>query len=297
MVKFRKQLILLCAVTVVACMVLIPPVRAAAVSALSIFRVAETKIIKITVNDLQSLMTFIDQAEEAQDTDVSESALSGLLEKAASGFKEISGVDDFTDFQFDLPTALKDETPALYAAGSQTQTITVDTDKINAELHRLGAAVPLDSAPDGADVAVSTPPAIIAEYADVVLLATQTVFIDDPSGIMDAIKVSLLSIPAISDDLHAQLQAIDPETRDIYLPVIEGLGRETRLGGTTGYLYTTADLAQVLGKLPDFADDAHLTQLQDENTSVLIWTHNGTLYCLAGQLSDSELSRIARSIP
>ncbi len=297
MVKFKNRFILLGAAIIIACAVLIQPVRAAAVSALSIFRVADTKVIKITVNDLQSLLTFIDQENGAQDTNAPEPALHELFEKAASELKPITSVGDFTDFPFSLPTALKDETVALYAAGSQAQTLMIDTDEINAELIRLGATVPLGSGLDGANVTVSTPPAIIAEYPDVTLLATQNIAIDDPAGIVDEIMVSLLSTPAISDELRAQLQAVDPTTGDIYLPVVEGLGRETRLGGTTGYFYTTSDLAQVLGQLSDFAGDTHLDQLKTENTSALIWTKDGVLYCLVGQLSDSELSQIARSIP
>jgi Fe-S-cluster formation regulator IscX/YfhJ len=298
MAKFKKRLALLAAAAVIASAVLIPQVRAAAVSALSIFRVADTKTIRITVNDLQNMMTFLDQQDDAQDPDTSGDGgkLPGLIERAESGTRQLTGVDEFTDFPFSLPTALKDETPALYAVGSQAQAVTIDTDKINAALSELGAAVPLAGSLDGAVVTVSTPPAVVAEYPNVTLLATQTVSIDDPAGVMDGIKASLLSTQAISDDLRAQLQAIDPMTRDIYLPVVEGLGRETGLGGTTGYLYTTADLAQVIGNLPGFDDDAHLEQLQNANATALIWTKDGVLYCLAGQLSDSELTRIARSI-
>ena len=298
MVKFKKRLALLAAAAVIACAVLIPQVRAVAVSALSIFRVADTKIIRITVNDLETMMIFLDQRDEAPGAETSDNGgiLPGLVDKAASEARQLAGVDDFTGFPFSLPTALKDETPELYAADSQTQAVTIDTDKINAALSELGATVPLGGSLDGAVVTVSTPPVVEAVYPDVTLIATQTVYIDDPAGVMDDIKASLLSTPALSDDLRAQLQAIDPETRDIYLPVIEGLGRETGIGGTTGYLYTTADLAQVLGNLPGFTDDTHLAQLQNENTSVLIWTKDGVLYCLAGQLSDSELTQIARSI-
>jgi hypothetical protein len=113
---------------------------------------------------------------------------------------------------------------------------------------------------------------------------------------MDSLWSSLISIPAISEDLRAQLAAIDPQTRDIYLPVIDGLGRETELGGTTGYIYATSDLTNLIGKLPEMSGGTRQSQLQNENASALIMTNNGILYLIIGQKSDSELSQIARSL-
>jgi hypothetical protein len=218
------------------------------------------------------------------------------MEKAESEVKTLSDIRAFTAFPFSLPTALKDETPDLCAADSQSQTVTLDTVKINTSLQKLGVSALLDTSLNGAKLTVSSPPVIVAEYADVLLAAAQSIYVDAPDDVVNSLYASFLSIPAIPDNLRAQLAAIDPKTRDVYLPIIEGLGRETSLGGATGYIYSSGDMSQVLGMLPGFADDAQLAQLQSENASVLIWVKNGVLYCLAGALSDSELSQIARSI-
>lgn len=297
---FKKRIAWLVAVVVIASVILIPPVRAAAESALSIFRVADAKTIRISVNDLQNMMTFVEkekaQIEQGDDAQENSDELFQLLGKAQSDIKPISGVQDFTAFRISLPTALKNQTPELYAAGSQSQIITLDTAKINATLSGLGATVLVDSSLNGTNITVSSPPAVAAVYSDVRLSATQNVYIDAPDDVMHSLWTSVLSIPAMSEELRAQLAAIDPKTRDVYLPVIEGLGREADLSGTTGYIYTSGDLVQVLSFIPGLFGDTGLSQLQDQNASVLVWTKDGVLYCLDGQISDSALSQIARSI-
>jgi hypothetical protein len=275
--------------------IFIPPVRAAAESALSIFRVTDTKTITISIGDLQALLDDAITLEEP-DTAEFEALVQEFMEKAESQVQSLSDAHEFEAFPVKLPDALKDETPALYALDAQEQTVTLDTEKINGTLTRLGASALVDSSWSGTAVTIKTPPVFFADYGDVALAITENIFVDAPDAVLSNLKSAFLSLPAIPENLRAQLSPIDPKTHDIYLPVVEGLGRETDLGGTTGYIYSTADLADVLGMLPDFADRTHLSELQDENASVLVWAKNGALYVLAGQLSDSELSQIARSV-
>ncbi len=293
---FKRRFILLGVAAVLVCAMLIPPVRAAAMSALSVFRVADTKTITISINDLREILAFVEEKNTAIQDDASRQMLTQLMEKAASEVKPLSDAGDFTAFPFNLPSALKDETPALRAVDSQAQSVILDTAKINAALTDLGAAALLETGLNGTALTIKTPPAVMAEYENVLLAATQTAYIDAPDDVLESLKTSFLSIPAIPGDLRAQLAAIKPDTRDVYLPVIEGLGRATDLGGTTGYVYSSGDLAQVLIMLPGFADDAQLQELRDENASVLIWLKDGVLYFLAGALPDSALSQIARSV-
>jgi hypothetical protein len=293
---FKKRFIIPGIVAVIICAILIPPVRAAAESVLSVFRVADVKTIRISVSDLQDILTFVENKGPSDQETEAEDILAQLMEKAEAGIRPISDAGEFTAFPFSLPSALKAETPELYAADSQSQTVTLDTAKINTALTELGAATLLDSRYNGTAVTVSTPPAVIADYDDVTLLATQTLDVDAPDDVVKGLYAGFLSIPAISADLRAQLAAIDPTSQDVYLPVIEGLGREISIGGTTGFVYSSDALANVLSMLPGFADDASLTELRDENASVLVWLKDGVLYCLAGEKSDSELAQIARSI-
>jgi hypothetical protein len=296
---FKKRFAVLIAAALFACVLFIPQVSAAAESVLSVFRVAEVKTISVTVNDLQDMMTYArqhgDTQKEAAQTEIG-AALHQLLGKAESDIKPIESIRDFTAFPFSLPTALKDETPKLYAAGTQAQSVTLDTSIINAELKELGATTLVDEKYNGAVITVSTPAAAAASYADVMLAETQNIVIDASDDVMNNIWSAIMSIPAIPENIRAQLISIDPRTRDIYLPVIEGLGREIDLGSTTGYLYSSGSLAQVLGMLPDVADAKTLAELQNAGASALVWTKDGVLYYLAGEKTDSELAQIARSI-
>lgn len=303
----RKKLVLSGAVAVaVACVVLIAPVRALAESALSVFRVADTKTITISITDLQDLMTLVKDHQAALDTadqaakpsaeSSGADAHAAMTEKAQEAVKPLDKARDFTAFPLNLPTTLKSETPKLFAIESQTKTVTLDTDKITQALTKLGATVSVPSSFNGTQITISTPPAAIAEYANVTLVATQGVATSAPEGVLNSLWSAVLSIPSIPSDLRAQLAAIDPQTRDIYLPVIEGLGRSVDLGGTTGYIYTASDFKQLLTTLQALSNDKLTAALESSNASVLLWTKSGVLYCLAGSVADSELGQIARSI-
>lgn len=296
----KKRFVWLGITAMLACVILIQPVRAAAESALTIFRVNDVNTITITVTDLQDMIAGFRSSGVFPTKDMSGQTKSDSEAQAPdnlkSHIKSLNSVRDFNAFSFSLPTALKSESPKLYTTDSESKTITLDTTGINAELKKMGAATMLDSSLNGSEITVDTPASITAEYSDVTLIATQSAYIDAPDTTTNSLWKSVLSIPAIPDDLRVQLAAIDPKTRDIYLPVIEGLGRETDLGSTTGYIYSTSDLAQVASVIPDLIGSTQLTKLQSENESALIWVRNGVLYCLAGQKSDSELSQIARSI-
>jgi hypothetical protein len=293
----KKRFVLPAIAALIACTILIPPVRAAAESVLSVFRVAEVKTIRISVQDLQDMVTFLEQegADKIKESGSNE-ILEQLMGKAEAAIRPLSDISQFNAFPFSLPSALKDETPELYSSESQTQAVTLDTGKINEELSALGAAVPVDSIYDGTVMTVSAPPVIMAKYSDMLLAATQSIYLDAPDDVISSLYASFLSIPMIPENLRAQLAVINPQTRDVYLPVIEGLGRETSLGGVTGYIYSSGDLAQVLGMMPGFAGDEQLEQMQGQNASVLIWLKDSVVYFLAGNQSDSELSRIAGSI-
>lgn len=296
----KKRFVWLGITAMLACVILIQPVRAVAESALAIFRVNDVKTITITVTDLQDIIAGFKSSGVFPPKDMSGQTKNDNGAQAhdnlKSQIKSLNSVRDFTAFSFSLPTALKSETPKLYATDSESKTITLDTTEINAELKKMGAATMLDSSLNGSEITVDTPASVTAEYSDVTLIATQSAYIDAPDAATDSLWKSVLSIPAIPDDLRVQLAAIDPKTRDIYLPVIEGLGRETDLGSTTGYIYSSSDLAQVASLFPELIGSTQLTMLQSENQSALIWVRKGVLYCLSGQKSDSELSQIARSI-
>ena len=290
----KKSLPVICAAAVLLAAVLIQPVRAAAESVLSIFRVEAVRTINITVTELQEIAGFMKAhaLAESGPEDRLEEALSSIRAQT----KPLASISEFDAFPVRLPAALETETPSLSAVEARTDTAALDTAKLNSALSELGAATLVDGGLNGASVSVTLPPAFFAEYEDVVFIATQTVTADAPDDVLNALKSAVLSIPGIPDTLRAQLAPISPKTRDVYLPVIEGLGRTVDLGGATGYLYSTGELARVLSMLPQTADSAAVGRLQEANATALVWTNGGVLYCLIGDMSDSALAQIARTV-
>jgi hypothetical protein len=295
----RKNIAILAVVAVLAGSMFIPPVQAAAESALSVFRVSDAKTITISVTDIQDIAGYAKQLEAGMKSDKTtgetESKGSANPQKAIESIlNPFANPKDFTAFPISLPHS-NAETPKLYSIASNSKTFTLNTTDINAELAKIKAN-PISNSYNGTKITVNTPPATIAEYPDFTLIETQGVYVNAPSNAVNALWNEFTSLPMIPADLSSQLAAIDPTSRDVYLPVIEGLGRGTDLGVTTGYIYSAKDLAQVATLIPNLATANEVTKLQSENASALIWTKNGVLYILAGNKSDSELSQIARNI-
>jgi hypothetical protein len=295
----RKTIATLAVAAVLAGSMFIPPVQAAAESALSVFRVSDAKTITISVTDIQDMVNYAKQLKSGVSGDKStgETGSKGSVsprKTAESILNPLADPKDFTAFPFSLPRN-NQETPKLYSIASGSKTFTLNTAEINAELAKLQAN-PISSSLNGTKITVNTSPAAVAEYSNFTLIETQGVHVDAPSNTVNTLWNEFTGQPMIPADLKSQLVAIDPTGSDVYLPVIEGLGRGTDLGMTTGYIYSAKDLAQVTAIIPGLATSSELTKLQGENASALIWIRDGVLYALAGNQSDSELSQIARNI-
>lgn len=296
----KKNIAIFAAVAVLSGTILIPSVQAAAESALSVFRVSDAKTITVSVTDIQDIANYVKQLK-AGVKDGKTAGEAGLKKDTAnpqaavkSAVRPLADAKDFTAFQISLPRT-NAGTPKLYSIASDSKTFTLNTADINAQLAKLKGN-PISGSLNGTKITVGTPPAAIAEYPDFTLIETQGVSMDAPRDALSTLWSELTSQPMIPADLSSQLAVIDPASRDVYLPVIEGLGRTTDLGVTTGYLYSAKDLAQVAALVPNLATAEQVTKLQKENASALIWVKDGVLSVLAGNRSDSELSQIARSI-
>ena len=70
------------------------------------------------------------------------------------------------------------------------------------------------------------------------------------------------------------------------------------MGGTTGYLYGMNELRGMMGAMPEeFAEEFNEADTSEvENINLLIWTEDGVLYMLYGDMPETELTAIARSV-
>lgn len=274
-------LLIACALVVTLC---IPQVNALAMEALSGFRVGQAKTITITLDDISQMVSYAQENAEAYPDGELPDDWEGYSHGDEENFegvspRELDSISDFTAFDAKLPRDLESETVALYAVDQMEKTLTLE---------------------DGSDVSVALSPMLLAEYegTDVYFLATQ--------GMSDSLSAEqkaelhdkMLDLPFLTENIRSQLANIDPATKDIYLPVITGISREAEINGTTGYLYGMNELRGMMGALPEeFAAEFSEAETSEmENINLLIWTKDDVLYMLLGDMPETELVAIARSV-
>ncbi len=309
----RKMISIASIACVVALVTFVAPVRSVALDILSIFRVNNLKTITITMQDLQEGMQNMQalQATFANEIETGDhQSPIDVPDMAAPNHYTLTDEDDFNGFNVNLPKAWKDKTVSMMATEAATVPFTVNTDVSNDILAKLGSSVRLG---DMGELSVSIPAAFVAEYEDVTFGATQMPLLTGASADKQALRDALLSLPQMPTNLRNQLAAIDADTRDVYLPVLVGVGREVDIGGNTGYLYSLSDVKAFGASLPqDFfaafgeenaaiANYEMKTKLENneahpDNVSALIWTKNGVLYTLVADKTDGELTALAKSV-
>ncbi len=293
----KKTLVsLVAAASIAASCIFVPSVQTFAISALSIFRVGDAKTIKITLADIEEMANYAKQHEDDLKEYCENDENVQNLKGEKPQYKTITDVSQFDAFSFNLPKDLKDETPSIKYVDSISKSFTLDTDSINEKLTDMGYATLLDDKFNGAKITVSAPPSIVASYDDVDLFATQGMYVDGEDSVLRGLWDNILDMSFIPQNIKSQIASIDIKDRDVYLPVIMGLGRETSIGNTTGYIYSTKDMDEISSMLPEDLTKGYESENKKDG-SALIWTKNGVLYCLVGDKSDNELSNIARSIP
>ena len=280
----KKRLITLLIVCVLIVSLCIPQVNALAMNALSGFRVGQAKTITITLDDISQMAAYAqDHAETYPDNELPDDWENYHTEDEKD-FKEIDPreiecISEFTAFDAKLPRDLEEKPVKLYAVDKMEQSMTLE---------------------DGSEVSVAMSPMLLAEYEDSKVMFAATQGMSD--SLSDEQKAELhekiLSLPFLTENIRSQLADIDPATKDIYLPVISGISREADLGGTTGYLYGMNELRGMMGAMPEeFAEEFNEADTSEvENINLLIWTEDGVLYMLYGDMPETELTAIARSV-
>lgn len=295
----KKILVSITAVLLIAVLFTFQPVQSLAVSVLSVFRVGETKTIQITMADIEEMYNYAKEHRDGQEGDPINAGLSFAGQQEPK-VKELQSMDEFTGFRFSLPKELADETPKLRMVDTQEVSTVLDTALINQQLKNAGSKTTLDEKFNGEKVTVTTPPVLLADYEKVDLIATQGPYFNSDQELNQAVWNILTAMPGIPENIRTQLADIEIEKRDVYLPVITGVGREVSMGSTNGYLYASTDVAALGNALAaDLQQDGRSGKVQtagQENTNVLIFTKDNILFVLAGSVPENELIGIGRSI-
>lgn len=290
----KKAIVTVGAVALAGAILFIQPVQSLTVSALSAFRVENTKTIQITLADMQELMSTKNEQGINFDQE-NMSKVFSIKEQQRPETVTLNDVNEFkmTEFDVDLPRELEEEQPRLLKVNAATNEYTVHTSEFNEMVNAAGIETQLDESYDNQKISLSTSPTFIAEYEKYRLIATQGLKLDSNEELGKEIWNILLDMPGIPQNLRSQLAKVELSGREVYLPVIMGLGREVNLGGTTGYIYTSSDMKEVIQSLND---SLNIEDNSDEEMGMLVWVKNDVLYTLSGSVSDDELAKVARSV-
>jgi len=322
----RKLFIYAPLVFVLGLLAFVKPIQTFALDALSIFRVNDVKTLEITVADLQEgIQNFSALKDKAIEKETSHKSLINILSKEKPEITTLATAKDFKAFRLKLPQKLESQTPKISAIDSHAIKFTLNTEANNEILKTLESPALLLSSLNNVEMSLNMPAAALAKYEDVLFFATQKPALEAPNATKEELKDLMLQMPFIPNNIRQQLAEIDLDSKDIYLPVLVGFGREVDLGGRIGYIYTMSDLKGFTETLPaDLIsqekemkhESKHETKLGEEklasmkemhekfkkdmpnldNASVLIWTKDGVMYSLVGNQTDAELSKIARSV-
>ena len=333
----KKKIISIALVLAMASSLAIPQVSAFAMSALSQFRGSSTKTITITLDDIYHVQDYsIEQMElfkeeypdaaelTAEDFDFEEGSDGELrlnnptiISSEDGPVKIIRGEDgdayENEDFEHDFPEPVQLESPEDFTAFK----VKLSKDFLNhePEIYSTELYEKTIEGEDGESISFAVSPIFMAKYDNTALMAMQGINTDISSEKKQEFKDKLLESPILSENLRSQLEAIDADTSDIYLPVFPGISREVKLGGNTGYFYGTQDFVSLASSIDYSRYDEYLDEYDEydefeefspeelaesyedgDNIDILIWTDNGILYVLASDLSDGEMASIARSI-
>ena len=301
----KKRILQLTLVITVIVSLFIPQVQAFAISAMSVFRVDSARTITITMMDIEEMMAYLEEHQdlfqqlrdnhlgEHGDLTEKEHAAREHFERDMSQYL-LTDISEFNAFPVQLPQALSDETPVFSASDASITELTLDVEGINTLLAQMHGVPLFDESLNETIVEVHTPAVLVAQYEDseMLLVATQMMHIEASANVKESLRTTLLTMPFISANLRGQLAAIPIDSRDIYLPVIAGFGREVSIGNYIGYIYASGDLSMLVDQM----GDGLLTHDVANDASVLVWVQDGVIYILAGSNTDNELIDIARSM-
>ena len=292
------------AITLVAAM-FIPNVQTFAISAMSVFRIGDVRTITVTLPDIEEMAAYFEEHRdlfhELMDSHWDECEKTAELERPERDMSqfELSDISEFEAFSVRLPQ-VQDEAPNLFAFDANVTEFTLDVTTKNMILAMLPDMPLFDTDLNGEVITLHSPAVLFAEYDSLMFAATQMPYVEAPVAVKESLQSTLLALPFLSTNLRSQLAAIPLDNRDVYLPVIMGLGREVSVGRNIGYIYSSADLSVMLEQMPGNRLNPvpdHTAAIEwERQASVLVWVEDGVLYLMAGPLSDSELVRLARNI-
>lgn len=241
-----------------------PAVRSIAGEFLTVFRVESMQTINISQADIQELEKIF--REGAGNIDIENFGKIEVTGKPESVPVNPAEAAASVDFDLKLPRPAGYGDPELQKITGHTAVLTLATDKINSMLQTLGSTRLLPAELNGESFSIHIPTGIIATFNN----GGETLFVAQSRSpeIKTSVNVdireitdSLLSIPALPENLRRQLSAVNDLQHTLLIPNVEGRSSEVDVNGTTGVLITAGDA---------------------QDTISLVWQQNDIIYIVAG---------------
>jgi len=277
--KYRKIAAGMCIALLAVVCVNVFPVSAAVTNFLSIFRAENISGINLSARDIQEI-------QEELTSNKSEIDLKkfGKLEKVGGAQQPatISEAENFTDFPVLQPSDATTSNLEITNVNPQVMNFTLNVDYVNEALKTFGSTELLPEAIDQKTFALNISRRVSMKYhvkdEDIYIVQTKTPELIVPEGVdADEIYNSLRNLPIIPEDLQRQLESINDWKNTIYIPVTGTDTKEVDINGSKGY---TGSKANEEGK----------------TYSAVVWSNNGIIRTIEGNISGDEIIEIARSM-
>jgi transcription elongation factor Elf1 len=279
-VKYKKIAAAFIAVALISSYVAIGPVRAAVSDMLSIFRAENLTGINLTMQDLNDIQKKLqNKSPEIAIKDMGKISVSGGEQKRSS----LKEVQDLEDFRIQLPEAFKNSTPEIDITKPMSVSFNLNAKKVNSAMKAFGATELLPDNISGKTFELRTPLIVNASYfvsgKVYNILQTRAPQIVIPDGVdADKIYNAMVKFPILPDSIQKQLKAVKDWRKTLFVPVVDSKTEEVDINGVRGYLY------------PEIGYD------NGTNQSAIIWSDNGIIKGITGNLSRNELIKLAESM-
>ncbi|WHY77599.1 hypothetical protein QNH20_26695 [Neobacillus sp. WH10] len=249
----KRNIFIIGVITVaVASVAFVKPVQSFALDALSIFRVSNVKTIEISMADIQEgMQTFSQLKEDLKGQMFSHEPVINVVSEPKPEMKQLKAAEEFEAFKLRLPKAFESQNPKISAMDASEMKFIVNVDAANEMLTALKSPKKLSNKLNNVELNMKSSAAAFVQYDDMLFFATQKSYLDGPKAAKNELRDVMLNLPLIPSHLHSELSDIEENSTDIYLPVLQGFGREVDLGGKSGYIYTLSDLKSLTGNMPE----------------------------------------------
>ncbi|WP_077212256.1 anti-sigma factor family protein [Bacillus dakarensis] len=258
----------------------IPQVQVGASQFLSLFRVDQFEMVKLTQNDIQEIESWMSENKEgALD-------LKGIgkmeMSKTTGEPKYFDQYESAKEAGYEAPELEGYEVEEVRVTPASTITFTLNVEKTNQLLTQLGSEHQFQASLNEKPFSVTTYEGLNADYKlddqHISYMRTKSPEINVPEGVsVGELRATMLSLPFLPENVKTQLAGIENFETTLPIPYVETEGSkvsEVRVGDAQGFT------------------------VEGEQGSVIVWQKNGDIHMIASQsgMDLDELTQLSSQI-